>query len=107
MALKKRLPPTGSPTAASTPPSPARESAAGLKNTHHLKVELSGAKWGLEPGRQHFRELRKTAPKREAGTSASCDFGDGVGTFHQKHMLQKFTADLGKVSASHEEQMSP
>ena len=35
-----------------------------------------------------------------------CDLGEGRGTCNQAHMLQKFPASLGKVTANHEEQAS-
>ena len=37
-----------------------------------------GAKWGLQPGRQHLRELWETAPERQWGKVNIWDFGDGV-----------------------------
>ena len=38
------------------------------KKMHNMRVAsyvLFGAKWGLQPGRQHLRELWETAPKRQ------------------------------------------
>ena len=47
---------------------------------HNVRVPsqvLFGAKWGLQPGRQHLRELWETPPKRYWGKVCICDFGDG------------------------------
>ena len=47
---------------------------------HNVRVAsqvLFGAKWGLQPGRQHVRELWETAPKRYWGKVHICDFGEG------------------------------
>lgn len=36
-----------------------------------------------------------------------CDSGEGAGTCNQAHILQKVAASFMKVTASHEQQISP
>ena len=57
-----------------------------MNNVRVLSWVLIVAKWGLQPGRQHLRELWETAPEKQEVGQYICDFGD-VGIHADKHIF--------------------
>ena len=81
--------------------------AVDLKKMHNVWVPskvLFGAKWGVQPGRQHLRELWETAPKRQVGEVNTFPWWGSA--CNQAHAFVEHFCGSHEASASHQKQSS-
>ena len=82
--------------------------AVDLKKMHNVWVAskvLFGAKWGVQPGRQHLRELWETVPKRQVGEINT--FRCRGSAYNQAHTFVERFCGSREASASHQKHWSP
>ena len=85
---------------AKTPSSQCRGPIEKMCNVRAVSYIFFGAKWGLQPGRQHLRQFWETAPKVVGGRSIYKISKKGESSATKRLLYKRFPA-------SHKELMSP